>query len=565
MKIESQDSDVESLLDSSYFHIPRFQRPYSWDEENIADFWNDIISNQTDDYFIGSMVVFKKTKQQFGVVDGQQRLTTITILLCVLRDKFLEIGAHDLAEGVHQLIERKDRNNKDEYVLKTETSFPYFQEIIQKFNEDPDVDVKIKSEEMNLQAAHKKFIHLVNEAIDAVDSDSTIPDDKKQNIKLDKLVSLRDSVFNLKIIFITLENEDDAYIIFETLNTRGKDLALTDLVKNHFAKHLKAKGQVDHTKLKWEGLLDTIHNSSEDISTDTFIYHFWASRYESIPQKKLFKTFKKKVTKSNAKDFLAYLVDDAKLYRSLYETSYQWTKNENEVIRSLGAMNMFKLSQPIPATLSLIRAYRASIIKYARLRDALKAIENFHFQFTAITSSRSSGGISAMYSSFAQKLYDCSSPQDAADEIDALKAKLKKRLPSQDEFKVAFKEVGYTNSNSKQKNLVRYILRKFAEHYQYKYPADFDDLTIEHIHPQSKMNDGWGESIVGSLGNLIYLDGDMNVNLDDKDYKAKRDALIEDHYSLPKIIVDNETWTPTLVEEHTSDMARVAQDEIWKI
>jgi len=88
MKIESKDTDIESLLAGAYFHIPRFQRPYSWDEDNLGDFWNDVIVNKSDDYFIGSMVVYKKDKQQFGVVDGQQRLTTITILLCVIRDYF---------------------------------------------------------------------------------------------------------------------------------------------------------------------------------------------------------------------------------------------------------------------------------------------------------------------------------------------------------------------------------------------------------------------------------------------------------------------------------------------
>src|SRR6056297_2629476 len=104
MKIESHDSDVESLLDSSYFHIPRFQRPYSWEDEHVQEFWDDVVANQADDYFIGSMVVFKKSKQRFGVVDGQQRLTTITILLCVLRDAYLELGAEDLAKGIHQLV-----------------------------------------------------------------------------------------------------------------------------------------------------------------------------------------------------------------------------------------------------------------------------------------------------------------------------------------------------------------------------------------------------------------------------------------------------------------------------
>ena len=178
LKIESKDSDIESLLDGSYFHIPRFQRPYSWDDENINDFWTDLIVNKGEDYFIGSMVVYEKSKQQYGVVDGQQHLTTITILLCVLRDEFAKLGNDDLAKGLHQLIERKDRNNVSEYVLKTETSFPYFQEHIQKFSE-PEVETQIHAEESNLKNAHTVFRNLVSSALVAVDTDTTIPQDKK--------------------------------------------------------------------------------------------------------------------------------------------------------------------------------------------------------------------------------------------------------------------------------------------------------------------------------------------------------------------------------------------------
>lgn len=565
MKIESKDTDIESLLDSSYFYIPRFQRPYSWDDENINDFWVDVISNQSDDYFIGSMVVFKKSKQQFGIVDGQQRLTTITILLCVIRDTFLALKEENLAKGIHQLIERKDRSNKNEYVLKTETSFPYFQEHIQKYGEEPDAEAKFLVEEANLSNAHNIFKKLVISIVESVDDDASIELEKKNELKLQKLTRLRDAVLNLSVIFITLDNEDDAYIIFETLNTRGKDLALTDLVKNHFAKHLKTKGDVDHARLKWEKMLETIHNSSTDISTDNFIYHFWASRYEAIPQKKLFPKIKKEVTKSKAKKYLGYLVSDSKLYRSLHEVTYDWSKNELEVSKSLAAMQLFKLSQPIPATLSLVRAYKDKRIKYAKLRDASRAVEKFHFQFTAITSSRSSGGISAMYSSFAQKLYEAATPQAASAEIKILTEKLRARVPSLDEFSVAFKEVNYTNSNSKQKNLVRYILRKFSEHYKYKYPTDFEELTIEHLHPQSKLDDDWTIEVVGSLGNLIYLDPDTNVELDSKSFKEKRRKLIEAKYSLPDFVLSASAWTPEIVVQHTDNMANTAYNEIWKI
>src|SRR3972149_1546655 len=108
MKIESTDQDIRNLLSSGYYHIPRFQRPYSWTRENIQEFWDDIFRDNPSDYFIGSMVVFKEGNQRYGVVDGQQRLTTITILLAALRNILKYQGFQDLAGGIHGLIERRN-------------------------------------------------------------------------------------------------------------------------------------------------------------------------------------------------------------------------------------------------------------------------------------------------------------------------------------------------------------------------------------------------------------------------------------------------------------------------
>ena len=565
MKIELKDTDIDSLLNSRYFHVPRFQRPYSWEDENISDFWEDIITNQSDDYFIGSMVVYKKKKQHYALVDGQQRITTITIMLCVLRDYFDELGFKDLAEGIHQLIERKDRNNIAQYVLKTETSFPYFQEQIQKYGEDAEFDGQFLKEELNLKNAHVRFQKLIGSAIESIENDTTIPEEKKLKTKKSKLIELREAVSNLNLIFITLDNEDDAYLIFETLNTRGKDLALTDLVKNHFSKHIKSTGEVDHAKIKWEKILETIRSSSIEISTDTFIYHYWASRYEAIPQKKLFRKLKKEITKQTAKKHLNRLVKDSHLYRSLHEVTYQWKKNEVAITKSLTAFQLFKLAQPTPAVLSLIRAYRSDIIKNAKLRDTLRAIEKFHFIFTAITSSRSSGGISAMYSSFARKLFNAKDSGTAADEIKVLVGKLRSKIPSLDEFTVAFKEVNFTNSNTKQKKLVQYILRSFSEHHKYKYPSDYDELTVEHLHAQADGDEEWTVEVIGSLGNMILLDEEMNGKLSTKDFPKKKKLLKDKGYTVPKFIAEQAAWTPESVNTHAEQMAKLAYEKIWKI
>ena len=250
----------------------------------------------------------------------------------------------------------------------------------------------------------------------------------------------------------------------------------------------------------------------------------------------------------------------------IHETNYGWDKNEAEVSRSLAALQLFKLSQPTPAVLSLVRAYRNSVIKYSKLRDTLDAIEKFHFVFTAVTSSRSSGGISAMYSSLARKLYEAEDSHQASKEIQLLIVKLRDKRPSLDEFIVAFKEICFTNTNSKQKNLVRYILRKFSEFYSYKYPVQADDLTIEHIHPQSKSHEtGWDENVVGMLGNLIFLDQKMNGQLDTKTFKEKLLLLEKKGYSIPSFLGGKTSWVVSDVESHTENMANVAYNNIWKI
>jgi hypothetical protein len=135
-----------------------------------------------------------------------------------------------------------------------------------------------------------------------------------------------------------------------------------------------------------------------------------------------------------------------------------------------------------------------------------------------------------------------------------------------EEFKVAFKEVVYTNSNSKQKNLVRYILEKFSLYYSYKYPVDFDELTIEHLSPQKNIDqDGWTESSVGCLGNLIFLDQKVNGEIDTKGFLEKKSILTEKGYSLPEFISNANEWNPECVYKHAEEMAEIAYSEIWRI
>ena len=130
MEIDSQKFDVESLLKNNKFQIPRFQRLYSWESEQVSQFWKDLIDNISTNYFIGSMVTYSTEKFSYALVDGQQRLTTITILLCAIRDHLKKLGIHNLATALHGYISSTDKNDQSFYVLSTGSSYPFLQDSI---------------------------------------------------------------------------------------------------------------------------------------------------------------------------------------------------------------------------------------------------------------------------------------------------------------------------------------------------------------------------------------------------------------------------------------------------
>ena len=564
MKIESSDTNVERLFTSDFLIIPRFQRPYSWDDENLEEFWNDVVQTEGENYFIGSMVLYKSGRQEYGVVDGQQRLTTITILLCVLRNKFKELGNLSLARGLHSLIERGDRDSINRYVVMTETSYPFFAEEIQKF-EDKDFFTEPQREEKRLQASFSFFDKKIKDFLISIDLDSTISHDDKQKVKIDKLKDLRDSVLFLSLIRIELDNEDDAYLIFETLNTRGKDLALSDLLKNHFSKTIKERGSVDAAKELWKKILVAINSSEADLDPDIFFTHSWSSRYEATTQQKAYKKIKAAVQPKTAKDHLKAFVADADFYVSIFSPEAAWRSDQKEIIDSLRAMRIFKISQQMPGVLSLVRANKNKIISDRTLKKTLRCIENFHFLFTAITSSRSSGGISAMYSSFGRRLFETCDPNSAGIVISDLIAKLEERKPSIKEFTAGFEQISLTNLNTKQSALVRYTLLKLAKSQNLAFQDDFSKLTIEHIYPQSKIDENWTHDIVGSFGNLMLLSEKDNGALKNEDFSKKLLYLEKISASVPYDVLREREWTIEGVRNRTNELAEFAYNDVWRI
>jgi hypothetical protein len=367
MELTTTARSLRDILKAHFFFIPRFQRPYSWTRENLEELWEDSIQEASGEYFIGSMVVYKQAEDTRAVVDGQQRLTTLMMLLCALRDAADCHGLKGLANGTQGFIERADENDEDRFVLDTETSYPYLQDHVLSRGA-PEINAKAGREERAIKQAFDRVRAYVRDLVDAVLEDPTISEDDRKEVLRERLKDVRDKILNLRLIFIEVGDQDEATTIFVTLNSRGLDLEPADLVKAHLLNLLPKTGGIDKPLERWQSIVDLFDASAVPLSMTDFLLAVWRSRHETLSAKNLMRAVRKKIKKNNASEFLNQVIADAELYRQIHEPDYRkWRKAERPVVESLRFFRDFGIRQPMPLVLSLMREFDADRISLKQL------------------------------------------------------------------------------------------------------------------------------------------------------------------------------------------------------
>ena len=554
MHLKSEKKNLSEIFNGGFYKIPRFQRPYSWKSETLEEFWIDIL-NSDKNYFIGSLVFFidgDPTKQLFGLVDGQQRLTTTAIFFAVIRDIADSNEFIELADGLHPLIERKNIDSQTMNTIYSETSSPYLQEQI--FNREKDESIAAKAEEKNLETAKDNVTYYIDEYVKGLDG-------KKLE---DKLKELRDKMLSLNVISIEVGTEDEAYVIFETLNSKGENLQLKDLVKNHLAK-LWGENHKHHDKfiIEWNKVLESffdVENKTPKI-IDQFLLHQWLSKDEYSTEKQLYKKIKKAISsESNSKNYTKELVEDAEIYKSIIQPkSHNWKKEEYDIRDSLKTMiEIFRIKQPIPLLLSLLRAYKKNKLSLKNLVKTLTLIENFHFQFSALASNRSSGGLSQLYAKSAREIYKAKDQSTIKKVIDELTTKIKAKDVSESEFSEAFDELRFSNKFTREKKLLSYILVNIHKN-ECGAGLNVEDITLEHILPQStKLKD------FDRIGNLIVTGQKTNEKLAAKDFSGKKPIMKKAaDVCVDPVLEKSSKWTDVEISERREHQKKIAR-KLWK-
>ncbi|MDY6063135.1 MAG: DUF262 domain-containing protein [Erysipelotrichaceae bacterium] len=233
MDITPNNMNVTSLLSTRcQFEIPRFQRDYSWETKHYQEFIDDMLGSLkfengnaiATDYFLGTMLfigAMDKPGNTLKVVDGQQRLTTITILFSALSDHFKELGENKLSEKIFEYIMSEDNNGEIVRVLKSETSYPFFSYYIQDREKSEKREASSEEEECIKNAYEYLYKRTSEQDLKRYLEDKH---GKKHGISisyLDFLKIIRDQVLNSSIVTICTKDKHDSNRIFEILNAKG--------------------------------------------------------------------------------------------------------------------------------------------------------------------------------------------------------------------------------------------------------------------------------------------------------------------------------------------------------
>jgi uncharacterized protein with ParB-like and HNH nuclease domain len=218
--MNANEAKLQPILEGTkQYVVPLFQRPYSWEKEQWGRLWEDLKElceeSNPRTHFMGSIVTMPTTSVPEGVtkyllIDGQQRLTTIFIILSLLRDRAIQNGNKNLADEIHNTLLVNTYKKEGDYfkLLPTQNDRNYFQNLIKN---------SIFDEPNSIQNAYKFFDRKLRQ--------SNIPEEV-----LKKVVTN-----HLSVISILLDLNDNPYLVFESLNAKGKPLSQADLIRNYLA------------------------------------------------------------------------------------------------------------------------------------------------------------------------------------------------------------------------------------------------------------------------------------------------------------------------------------------
>lgn len=545
------------------YQVPRFQRDYSWSEEEWEDLWMDILGTihpaGEPAHYMGYLVLQSENDKLFDVIDGQQRLTTLSLItLAVLKNLERLVDSGIDADRNRQRVEQIQQTYVgylDPVTLVPKTKLKlnrnndhYYQTYIV-----PRIQLPVRgfrASEHSLRKAFEWFDKKLQEYARGAG-----PEPGKELARF--VESLSDRLF---FTVITVTDELNAYKVFETLNARGVRLSATDLLKNYLFSVLHKEGQHEHemTSLenRWEGMVGRLGSES----FPDFLRVHWNSRFSFVRQTDLFKTIRKSLsTKEAVFRMIREMEEDIDTYLALIlPENSGWPPSLKSYASQL---RMFGVRQPFPLLLACRR-----VLTDTAFETVLSACAVISFRYNVI-GVLPTNEQERVYNATAEKVFkkELTAPGDILRSMASL-------YPSDQSFRTAFSDKVMRTTQSRNKKVVRYILCEIENRLANK-PLDYesDEFNIEHVFPENP-SAGWesfcdeqDDTLAYRLGNMTLMGTSANRAASNKPYDEKRPLYQASPFQITrKIDTDNSEWTPARLAARQDWMARQATS-IWRI
>ncbi|HZO97029.1 MAG TPA: DUF262 domain-containing HNH endonuclease family protein [Gaiellaceae bacterium] len=540
---------IGALLNEATFAVPTYQRSYAWKVDEIDDYWSDLqgaLAANEPDYFIGSLVL-TRNGERLVVIDGQQRLATTTLLFAALRTAALKRGKQEVADNLRSSFltsfDYSTEENVPRLTLNSDDD-PFFRKLILD-DTPPELAEKPPESHQRLAAAHK-------ELEERLEADLAHHGNQADQRLTKWLTFLRNGLLAIRLI---VPSESDAFLIFETLNDRGADLTIGDLLKNYLFG--RAKSKLETVKQHWIGSLAALDVSAENLKFITFLRQYWSSKHGLVRERELYRSIRERVTTATqAVEFSEELEQAAHLFAALENSTHErWAPLGDSGRSNIETLLRLEVEQHRPLMLAVMAHFSD-----AELKKALRALVSWSVR--SLILGRLGGGTS-------EKAYCAAAVKVRKGELKTTKALLTELtaiVPSDEEFETAFQTARVTRAA-----IARYLLlalekEKGGEKEPELVPnSDEDEVNLEHILPRNPTKEDWPSfepedfpTWIYRVGNLCLLSKGPNDKIGNQSWAVKKPILAASKLELTKMAAENDDWTAKEIAERQLALAKLA-------
>ena len=552
-------SYMELIGNGRSYRVPPYQRDYSWTQEQWEDLWNDIVDlgpRSEDRHYLGVLVVEGRSDREFLIIDGQQRLATLSLFALAVIDRLQTMAAGGIEAEANRERARELRNRfigeKDPASL-TETARLYLNETDNPFYQDYLVQLREPLNPGGLPKSNRQLLDCFCYFRECLESADALQGDGRGVASLLSETVARQLLF----ILITVDDELKAYTVFETLNARGLELTTTDLLKNYLFSRVNVAADLEALQRRWRSLVATV----EQERFPEFLRYHMLCELPRVRSGRLFKLVRDR-TKTAQEVFT--LLDDlerrAELFAAVSDPGHGYWTERPEARPFIRELNLFRVRQAMPL---LFAAWECLGEDFVRI---LKLVSIVSFRYTVI-SRLNTNALEPVYHAAARAVLDriAAGPSEVFEYLKPIYV---------DDVKMGQDFALLTmNTRGARGKLARYILARLeGDAGDRACDPETDPGTIEHILPENPA-EAWSETFPpaareGStyrLGNLTLLEASANRAVGNATYGEKRAAYEKSAYALTRRIpeIAPEQWTPELVDERQRQLAGRAV-HLWR-